>query len=150
MQKGREYVRDEFKQNLAFMPGFHNLHKLVKQYYSIGLVTASPMHNLNWLQTLINLNEFFEHIISGEETKKNKPHPDPYLFMMNRIGVKPENVVVIEDSLHGIQAALASGAKVIAKTGSVPVSELSIAHHIITSLDEITLNMIEELLQRSK
>ena len=150
MEKGREYVRDEFKKSLAFMPGFHKLHKLVIQHYSIGLVTASPRHNLNWLQTLINLDELFEHIISGDESKKNKPHPEPYLIMMEKLSVKPENVVVIEDSLHGIQAALASGAAVIAKTGSVPESDLSNAHRIITHLNEITHNMIEDLLQGDK
>jgi len=150
MEKGRKYVRDEFKKSLAFMPGFHKLHKLVTQHYSIGLVTASPRHNLNWLQTLINLDELFEHIISGDEAEKNKPHPEPYLIMMEKLSVKPENVVVIEDSLHGIQAALASGAAVIAKTGSVPESDLSIAHRIITHLDEITHNMIENLLQEDK
>ncbi len=128
----------------------HKLHKLVTQRYSIGLVTASPRRNLNWLQTLINLDELFKHIISGDETKKNKPHPEPYLIMMEKLNVKPENVVVIEDSLHGIQAALASGAAVIAKTGSVPESDLSIAHRIITHLDEITHNMIEDLLQGDK
>ena len=132
------------------MPGFHSLHKLVTQHYSIGLVTASPRHNLNWLQTLINLDELFEHIISGDEAEKNKPHPEPYLIMMEKLGVKPENVVIIEDSLHGIQAALASGARVIAKTGSVHESELSIAHRIVAHLDEITYNMIEDLLQRNK
>jgi len=150
MKKGREYVRNEFKKNLAFMPGFHKLHKLVVNHYSVGLVTASPRHNLNFLQTLINLDELFEHIISGDETDKNKPHPEPYLCMMERLCVKPENVVIIEDSLNGIHAALRSGASVIAKTGSIPKSELSIAHQIITHLNEITHNMIEDLLRRDK
>ena len=150
MEKGRAYVRDEFKKSLAFMPGFHRLHKMVKQHYHIGLVTASPRHNLDWLRTLIELDDLFEHIISGDDTVKNKPHPEPYLIMMEKLSVKPENVVVIEDSLYGIQAALASGAAVIAKTGSVPESDLSIAHRIITHLDEITHNMIENLLQGDK
>ena len=52
MKKGREYVRNEFKNNLAFMPGFHKLHELVTNHYSVGLVTASPRHNLNFLQKL--------------------------------------------------------------------------------------------------
>ena len=70
--------------------------------------------------------------------------------MMERLCVKPENVVIIEDSLNGIHAALLSGASVIAKTGSIPKSELSIAHQIITHLNEITHNMIEDLLRRDK
>jgi len=150
MEKGRAYVREEFKKSLAFMPGFHKLHKMVKQHYNIGLVTASPRHNLDWLQTLIDLNSLFEHIISGDETEKNKPHPAPYLAMMSKLEVAPENVVVIEDSLNGIQSALSSGASVIAKTGSVPVLGLSIAHRIVTHLDQITHNMIEKILQDKK
>ena len=150
MEKGRAYVRDEFKKSLALMPGFHRLHKMVKQHYHIGLVTASPRHNLDWLRTLIELDDLFEHIISGDDTDKNKPHPEPYLAMMSRLGVEPENTVIIEDSLHGVQAGLASGAFVIAKTGSVPDSQLSIAHRIISHLNEITHFMIEELLQDKK
>ena len=150
MEKGRAYVRDEFKKSLAFMPGFHRLHKMVKQHYHIGLVTASPRHNLDWLRTLIELDDLFEHIISGDDTDKNKPHPEPYLAMMSRLGVEPENTVIIEDSLHGVQSGLASGAFVIAKTGSVPDSQLTIAHRIISHLNEITHFMIEELLQDKK
>ena len=150
MEKGRAYVRDEFKKSLAFMPGFHSLHKMVKLHYHIGLVTASPRHNLDWLRTLIELDDLFEHIISGDDTDKNKPHPEPYLAMMSRLDVEPKNTVIIEDSLHGVQSGLASGAFVIAKTGSDPVSQLSIAHRIISHLNEITHFMIEELLQDKK
>lgn len=150
MEKGRAYVRDEFKKSLAFMPGFHRLHKMVRQHYHIGLVTASPRHNLDWMRTLIELDDLFEHIISGDDTDKNKPHPEPYLAMMGRLGVDPENTVIIEDSLYGVQSGLTSGAFVIAKTGSVPDSQLTIAHRIISHLNEITHFMIEELLQDKK
>ena len=150
MEKGRALVRDEFKKSLAFMPGFYSLHKMVKQHYHIGLVTASPRHNLDWLRTLIELDDLFEHIISGDDTDKNKPHPEPYLAMMSQLGVEPKNTIIIEDSLHGVQSGLASGAFVIAKTGSVPDSQLSIAHRIVCHLNEITHFMIEELLQDKK
>ena len=148
MAKGREYVKDEFRKNLSFMPGFHDLHRRVQKHYKIGLVTASPRHNLDWLHGLIGLYDLFQHIISGDETARNKPHPDPYLAMMTRLNVKPENTVIIEDSYHGLQSALSAGCHVIAKRGSVPEEKLAIAHRIVARLDEITLKMIEELLQK--
>ena len=147
MAKGREYVRDEFKKNLSFMPGFHDLHHRVRDHYKIGLVTASPRHNLDWLQTLIGLNDLFQHIISGDDTARNKPHPDPYLAMIALLNVKPENTVIIEDSFNGLCSALSAGCHVIAKRGSVPEERLSKAHQIVTRLDEITIELIEELLQ---
>ena len=149
MDKGREYVREEFKKGLAFMPGFHKLIERVKKSYRTGLVTASPRHNIDWLCELIGLDNIFKHIISGDETEKNKPHPAPYLAMMKELSVMPKNVVIIEDSLHGLQSALASGAHVVAKTGSVPDKDLSIAHRKVVHLDEITNDMLEKLLQEN-
>ena len=147
IEKGREYVKEEFLRGLAFMPGFHKLHARVQKLYSTGLVTASPQHNIDFLCGLIDLNNIFKHIISGDETLRNKPHPEPYFAMMKKLNVLPINSVIIEDSLYGLHAGLASGAHVIAKTGSVPDKDLSIAHLIITHLDEITNDVLEELLQ---
>ena len=147
MAKGREYVRDEFTKNMSFMPGFHDLHGRVQKHHKIGLVTASPSYNLDWLQGLIGLNDLFQHIISGDDTARNKPHPDPYLTMMTRLNVKPENTVIIEDSLHGLRSALSAGCHVIAKRGSVTEEKLATAHRIVSNLKEITLEFIEELLQ---
>jgi HAD superfamily hydrolase (TIGR01509 family) len=147
IEKGREYVKDEFRRGMAFMPGFHKLHSRVQKQYSTGLVTASPRHNIDFLCGLIDLDNIFEHIISGDETLRNKPHPEPYFAMMKKLNVLPINSVIIEDSIHGIQAGLASGAHVIAKTGSIPDKDLSIAHLIVAHLDEITNDVLEELLQ---
>ena len=146
--KGRQYVRTEFINNLKFMPGFHELHnKIINAPYKTGLVTASPRHNLNWVRTLVDLDSLFEHIISGEDTERNKPHPEPYLKMMSILNTIPSNTIIIEDSINGIKAGLTAGAYVIAKTGSVPQNELTIAHKIIDHLEEITTDLIEEVLQ---
>ena len=149
MEKGREYVKNEFRKSLSFMPGFHDLFDRVQKQYKTGLVTASPRHNIDWLCKLIEIDAIFENIISGDETERNKPYPDPYLNMMKKLIVLPKNSLIIEDSLHGLHAGLASGAHVIAKTGSVHKKDLLIAHRIVDHLDEITLNMIEELLQEN-
>ena len=148
MNKGREYVKKEFENNLNYMPGFKALHSMVIKSYETALVTASPIHNLNWVRSIINLDFFFVNILSGEQCSKNKPYPEPYLKMMKKIGVKPCNTVIIEDSLNGINAGLSAGAIVIAKTGSVPIEELSIAHKIVSNLNEITKDLIEELLNK--
>ena len=146
IQKGRQYVLDEFQKNIPFVPGFKGLIKRVSKKYITGLVTASPLHSLNWIRDKIGLDNYFNHIISGEETYKNKPHPHPYLEMMDRIDVNPKNTVIIEDSILGVRSALASGAHVIARNGSVPRIKLEIAHRIVDHLNEITLDFIEDLL----
>ena len=129
------------------MPGFHKLYSRIQKQYGTGLVTASPRHNIDFLCGLIDLDNIFKHIVSGDETLRNKPHPEPYFTMMKKLNVLPINSVIIEDSLNGLRVGLASGAHVIAITGSVPDKDLSIAHLIVTHLDEITNDVLEELLQ---
>ena len=146
IQKGRQYVMDEFKKNIPFVPGFKDLIAIVSNNYITGLVTASPLRSLNWIRDKIGLDNYFQYIISGEETKKNKPHPHPYIEMMKRIGVSPDNTVILEDSVLGLRSALASGGHVIALNGSVPRERLEIAHRIVDHLDEITISFLEDLL----
>ena len=67
--------------------------------------------------------------------------------MMKKLEVLPIKSIIIEDSVHGLKSGLASGAHVIAITGSVPNTDLSIAHRIVDRLDQITSTMLEELLQ---
>ena len=146
IKKGRQYVMDEFSKNIPFVPGFKKLIKRISSKHIVGLVTASPLRSLNWIRKQIFLDRYFRYILSGEEVNNNKPHPDPYIHMMKKIGVNPENTVIIEDSIIGLNSALASGAHVIALSGSVPQSKLLIAHRIVNHLDEITLKYIEDLL----
>ena len=148
IQKGREYVRDEFSNNISYMDGFKSLHNLaLSSNFFIGLVTASPRRTVEWISGKINLNYYFTYIISGDDVLNNKPHPEPYLAMMKIANVQPINTVIIEDSDFGISSALSSGAHVIAKRGSIPDNLLQKAHRIVTKLDEITLQLLEDLLR---
>jgi dTDP-glucose pyrophosphorylase len=56
------------------------------------------------------LLEYVDHYFGNEDVKYSKPHPEMYLKSMVHAGVKPNETMVIEDSFHGRQAALDSGA----------------------------------------
>ena len=146
--KGRKYVRMEFDKGIPFMSGFKKLYNRISPHFLMGLVTASPRHSLNKIIKQLELSKYFSHILSGEETNYNKPFPDPYLEMMRLLKVFPKNTIILEDSLTGLQSALSSGAKVIAKTGSVPRNKLFNAHYIIDHLDEITITLLEDILHK--
>ena len=146
IQKGRKYVIEEFNKKIPFVSGFKDLIERVSTNYITGLVTASPIHSLDWIRKKISLDNYFKYIISGEEAKKNKPYPHPYLEMMRRINVTPKNTIIIEDSIPGLRSAIASGCHVIALKGSVASKKLSIAHKIVDHLDEITLKFLDDLL----
>ena len=143
--KGRAYVREEFEKNLDFMPGFKALIKRLDGKYSIGLVTATPEYMYKWVDERLNLSDIFEYIIYGGMTEKGKPNPDPYLLGMKQFNINAKNTMVVEDSVHGIQAGLSANAKVVALTGSVDIEDMPPAHEIINSLNEIDSNFINSL-----
>jgi HAD superfamily hydrolase (TIGR01509 family) len=59
-----------------------------------------------------HLYEYLDVIIGNDEVSKSKPDPEMYLVAMKKLGVKPEETLIVEDSPHGIEAAKASGAHV--------------------------------------
>ncbi len=100
--------------DLAF-PHLHFLmNRLSDQGIKLALASASPRDTIESVVEDINIKHFLHSTISGEEVIASKPHPAVYLHTMDTLKVKPENTLVIEDSPFGIQAALASGATVIA------------------------------------
>ncbi|NOZ08486.1 MAG: HAD family phosphatase [FCB group bacterium] len=144
-KKGRGYVLEEFAKHLDYMPGFTNLMKSIDGQFKVGLVTATPADMFEWVNLRLNLRKFFPHILTGDMTSRGKPHPDPYLKMMNILGVLPQNCIVIEDSHHGITSGLRSGARVIALTGSAPYENMPDVHAIVTNLSEITPDLIRSI-----
>ena len=59
------------------------------------------------------LKDYFDLLLSNQDVGKNKPHPEIYLTAMERLGVKPEETIIVEDAPHGVESAKASGANVI-------------------------------------
>jgi len=55
------------------------------------------------------LLEFFNAICSGDEVARGKPGPEVFLLAGQRLGIKPEDCLVFEDSEHGAIGALAAG-----------------------------------------
>ncbi|NQU67169.1 MAG: HAD family phosphatase [Candidatus Marinimicrobia bacterium] len=144
-QKGRALVFEEFSAHLKFMDGFLSLIEMVRKHFSTGLVTSSPGDVFEFVNDRLKLKKYFHQIIFGGMTQNGKPHPEPYLTVMKILDVLPEECVIIEDSIHGINAGLASGAKVIALTGSVNPEDMPTPHRIVNNLSEITETVLREL-----
>ena len=64
-------------------------------------------------------DRFRPYVFSAVEvgTKRGKPAPDVYLYGAKEFGVSPTDAVVIEDSVHGVAAAVAAGCRVVGFIG---------------------------------
>jgi beta-phosphoglucomutase len=72
--------------------------------------------------------DYFDIILSNEDVKEAKPSPQIYLLAMEKLGVTPDETIIVEDSPHGIEAATASGAQVITVTNATEVHSGIFSH----------------------
>jgi HAD superfamily hydrolase (TIGR01509 family) len=64
-------------------------------------------------------DRFHGRIFSATEVRHGKPAPDLFLYAAERLGVRPDACVVVEDSVNGVSAARAAGMRVLAYAGGV-------------------------------
>ena len=81
--------------------------------YRMALVTNSHRRFLDQLHAKNSLLSNFEQIVSGDLCDKGKPDPEPYLRAMKLMNVESSSAVAVEDSFHGVTAALTAGLKCI-------------------------------------
>ena len=80
----------------------------------VGIASSSEAAMIERMMAETKLADFVDAYVSGHDVGHHKPAPDVYLACMERLGVCPQNCVVVEDSPTGIAAGLAAGAYVVA------------------------------------
>ncbi|CAM0882624.1 unnamed protein product [Alopecurus aequalis] len=98
------------------LPGVKRLLKhLHENGVPLALASNSIRRNIDHkILKLGELKDCFSVVLGGDQVPHGKPCPDIFLEAAKRLGVNPSSCLVIEDSLVGVQAARASGAKVVA------------------------------------
>jgi len=106
---------------------------LQKRGFRLALVTATPRVDVERMLpgSIIRL---FDAMVCGGDTKKGKPHPEPYLKAMKKLKIKAEDAIVVENAPYGIRSAKKARLKCIAITSSLPRKYLSEADKILKSL----------------
>lgn len=80
--------------------------------------------------------EEFDTVVNGLDVEHKKPAPDIYLLAASRLGVSPQQCLVVEDAVNGVQAARAAGMKCLALTTSFSAEDLKDADWIVPTLAE--------------
>ncbi len=86
------------------------LSRLHAEDYRLALASNSIRKTVELMLDKADLSQYMEFMLSNQDVKKAKPDPEIYHTAIKRLGLKPEECLVVEDNQNGIQAALASGA----------------------------------------
>jgi HAD superfamily hydrolase (TIGR01509 family) len=89
------------------------IHRVRAQVGKLALVTSSLRENQELAFAKFGLRPLFDVVVTAEDVTHTKPHSEPYLTAVVRLGIPPGECVVIEDSLHGIASARGAGCRVV-------------------------------------
>jgi HAD superfamily hydrolase (TIGR01509 family) len=106
----------------------------------MAIVTSSSMRTADAHLRLAGIRHRFETILTRDDVARGKPSPDLYLLAAARFDLKPEHCVAVEDSNHGVTAALAAGAITIMVPDMVTPTDESRARcaAVLSDLHEVT------------
>ena len=132
--------------------GVHDFLRMLEQNnVPMAICSGSLMAEIELMLEEAGLRDFFAAIVSAEQVKKGKPHPDGFLLSLKRINegcqspIAADQCVVIEDSRWCLEAAKKAGMHTIAVTNSYDAEQLSMAERIVTRLTDLSMDDLQQL-----
>ena len=83
----------------------------------------------------------FDAVVTGDEVNRGKPDPEPYLTACAALDLRPEAVVVVEDSSSGVASAQAAGCTVVVVPGMSPVPSAP-GRHLVAAMADIDVDWL--------
>ena len=118
------------------------MRELKRRGYSLNILTGSPHETLDPCFARLGFGELFDKAWSVNDFTTNKTDPEIYLTTARLLGVKPENIVFLDDNIDANRAAKAAGLTVI---GVYDVSSESSVNDMKAELDGYIYRMDELL-----
>ena len=133
----RSIFRKEAKDLIAY---------LKENGYRLAVASATKLPLVIRVLTENGIVDYFDQVVSGNMFERGKPDPEIYFYTAGKLGVKPEECLVVEDSTIGITAASRAGMKIAAVIDDRFGFDRSLADFEIENLGEVLecLKKLEE------
>ncbi len=132
--------------------GVHEFLKMLEQNnVPMAICSGSLLVEIEVTLDEAHLRHFFRAIVSAEQVKKGKPHPEGFLLALRKLndGCTPsltvDQCVVIEDSRWGLQAGNDAGMHTVAVTNSYDADQLTMAEKVVTKLTDLSMDDLQQL-----
>jgi len=129
-------------------PAVDGAHELIEAIRGRDLqLGVASQSGRSWVEDLLEctgLSEAFHALVSAQEVERGKPEPDVYLRAAELLGAEPAACIAIEDSAHGVTAALAAGMTVVqTRQTSHPFPPQPGAAVIVESLRDFDIDWLD-------
>ncbi len=119
----RSFHYDNFGDLISVFPGMDDLIAEVKRRgYRLGLVTSRLYNTTMQGLEKYGLKEYFDVIVTANDTTKHKPDPEPVNITLEKLGAKPENSIMLGDTLFDLLCAKNAGIRSVLVSWSLALS----------------------------
>lgn len=129
-----ERYRENFSSRIEPVPG---LIELLEQATRLGIpmavASAAPPDNLTFILDGLEIRGYFKAVVGGDDVANGKPAPDIFLKAAGMLGVAPEDCLVFEDALGGIEAGRRAGMDVVAILTTLHQHEVEGMEHVTSA-----------------
>ncbi len=143
----REFNETHHDELAKPFPGvFDGIMQLSQMGYKLGIVTSKRIPLVKRGLEILNLSDMFDVIVTPEDTKETKPHPEPIILGCQKLGVLPGDTIYVGDSIFDMEAGQAAGTKLCAVKYSVtPKQDLLKFNpdYFVNSIEELTIALGE-------
>jgi beta-phosphoglucomutase-like phosphatase (HAD superfamily) len=110
----------------------------------MALATGASRKKLEFVLQKLPIKQYFDAMITADETNSGKPDPEVFLNAAKELGVTPGNCIVMEDARNGAQAAKKGGMLCIAITTTRSEDQLQAADLIVDGYHELDIRQFVE------
>ncbi len=149
-----ERFRKVFRPHARPLPGLEAL--IVKCHQAdipMAVASSATVKNVEFIVEALGFRPYFRHVVTGDEVRHPKPHPEIYLMTAEKLGVAPPGCVAFEDSFVGIESAKRAGMACVAIASTFPIDELrdqTQADLAVESFEKLDLEILHGLFEAGK
>lgn len=137
-QEKEALYMEKIAEDVEPLPGLIDFLEVCKEKeIPCAIATSAPPGNVDFVLEHIPIRNYFSAIVDASQVTHGKPHPEIFLTAAEKLGLAPDNCIVFEDSLLGIQAAQAAGAHVVGITSNHTIDELGHVQKHATDFTEM-------------
>jgi beta-phosphoglucomutase len=115
--------------------------------FVMAVGSSGPPENIALCLEKLDRREKFAGVVTGADVSRGKPDPQVFELAASRLGVPAASCAVVEDAVHGVEAANRAGMLSIGMTGTVERDQLASAELIVDSLKELSPSRIRDLIR---
>lgn len=149
LDKEKRYQK-EFLPHLQLLPGLNDfLERAYRQNIPMAIGSAAIPFNIDFVLDNLNIRHYFKAIVSADDVRLSKPHPETFLKAAQLLGVDPAGCIVFEDVPKGAEAAANAGMEAVVITTTHQPEEFRHLQNVIHCAPDFNDEFIKDLIANS-